>query len=88
MKQIMDWRLNSADIKKAIDAVTQFVSDVVTASEPFKVKAKLIKATTETANIELNGETYWINQRYCYFGLQQQEPGSEVYVDNRYIYKL
>lgn len=87
MKHLMDWKLGSSDLKRATDALAQIISDVILASEHFKVKATLIRVSSDSAKVELNGEQYWINQRYCYFGLQQQEPGAEVYIDNRYIQK-
>lgn len=79
------WKLSAVEIVRACEGLTQFISDVVLASEPFKVKAKLIRAYHEVAKVEVDGNIRYINQRYCYFGLHQQEEGADVYVDNRYL---
>lgn len=85
MKPYSEWKLSASEIHNACNKLTEFISAVVLASEPFKVKATLIKASSSSANVEVDGVSYWINQSYCYFGIQQQEPGAEVYVDNRYL---
>lgn len=85
IKDANTWKLSKLEIVKACEALTEFISAVVLASEPFKVKAKLIRAYKETAKVEVEGQVHYINQRYCYFGLHQQDEGADVYVDNRYL---
>jgi len=85
IKPFSEWKLKPVEIVKACEAVTEFINAVVLASEPFKVKAKLLRAYAENAKVEVEGQVRYINKRYCYFGLHQQEEGAEVYVDNRYL---
>jgi hypothetical protein len=86
MKHIMDWKLSQNDLNKMVVALHDVIDTVVSRSAPYKQLVKFVKAYSEGACIEINGEQFFINQRFCYFTPGLPSKGDEVYVDNRYIH--
>lgn len=87
MKSFADWKLSPVEIFNAVQAVNTFIDEVVSLSEPFKVKAIFVRCFTTSAVVIVNGEQFYVRQQYCYFVIGQQVNGDEVMVDSRYIFK-
>jgi len=86
MKSANEWKLSPVDLDRAVDGLKQFIEEVVNNSAPYKTQAIFIKGYSDGALIEIEGEQFFINQRFCYFTPGLPSKGDLVYVDNRYIH--
>lgn len=80
--------LSSTQLTESVSAFGNFVEQVTALSAPFKTEVEVVRSYLDGMKIKHDGQEYYINQRYCYFGVNSVEPGEKVIIDIRYISKL